>query len=108
MGYLQIDRRSARSLGAVGSGIRTAFAMQKRNPLHPFGLAAGLRRRTRRLVPAGLVAVGLRRATITTGTAVTARAFRAGGGFISPAGLHARSGACASMLRRCCLAMARG
>src|SRR5450756_447702 len=36
-GCLQIDRRSAWSLGTVGSGIRAAFAMQKGNPLHPFG-----------------------------------------------------------------------
>src|SRR6187399_3262351 len=107
---LQIDRRSARSLGAVGLGIRTAFAMQKRNPLHPFGLAAGLRRRTDRFLPAGLVAVGLWRATITTGTTVSARAFRAGGGFIVPARMHAWSGPCAAMLRRrrCGFAMARG
>src|SRR6202166_5005827 len=40
-GSLQIDRRLARSLGAVGSGMRTAFAMQKGNALHPFSLAAG-------------------------------------------------------------------
>ena len=83
--------------------------MQKRNPLHPFGLAAGLRRRTRRLLPAGLVAVGLWRATITTGTTVSARAFRAGGGFIVPARMHAWPGPCAAMLRRrrCGFAMAR-
>src|SRR3984885_3568575 len=43
-GYLQIDRRLAWPLGAVGSGIRTAFAMQKSDALHPFSLAAALRR----------------------------------------------------------------
>src|SRR6266480_2797443 len=99
-GYLQIDRRLAWSLGAVGFGIRTAFAMQKSDPLHPFSLAAGLRRRARRLLPVGLVPVGLRNAIITTGTAVTARPFRARRGFIAPRRVHARSGSCASMLRR--------
>src|ERR1700730_13935790 len=43
-GYLQIDRRLAWSLGAVGFCIRTAFAMQKGDALHPFSLAAALRR----------------------------------------------------------------
>src|SRR6266480_5344018 len=109
-GYLQIDRRLAlRPLGAVGSGIRTAFAMQKSNPLHPFSLAAALRRRAWRLLPAGLVPVGWRNVIITTGTVVTARAFRAGCGFIAPGRVHARSGSCAAMLRRrrCGIAMTR-
>src|ERR1019366_4759468 len=99
-GYLQIDRRSAlRPLGAVGSGIGTAFAMQKGDPLHPFGLAAALRR-TYRLLSVDLVAVGLRNATITTRTAVTARTFRSGRGFMAPGGVHARSGSRTPVLRR--------
>src|SRR5664280_3818792 len=91
-GYLQIDRRSAlRPLGAVGSGIRTAFAMQKSDPLHRFSLAAALRR-TYRLLPVDLVPVGLRNATITARTVVTARPFRSGRGFMAPGGVHTRSG----------------
>src|ERR1700730_9552551 len=43
-GYLQIDRRLAWSLGAVGFCVRTALAMQKGDALHPFSLAAALRR----------------------------------------------------------------
>jgi hypothetical protein len=74
--YLQIDRRLAWSLGAVGSGIRTALTMQEGHPLHPLRLAAGLGRgRTDRLVPVGLMPAGLLSAIITTGTPVTARAF---------------------------------
>src|ERR1700722_9444157 len=42
--YLQIDRLLAWALGAVGSGIRAAFAMQKRDALHPFSLAPAMRR----------------------------------------------------------------
>src|SRR5580704_14212904 len=80
-GYLQIDRRLAWSLGAVGSGIRSAFAMQKGNPLHPFSLAAA-KRRTVRFLPVGLVPVGWRSRIISTGTAVPARPFRAGGSLI--------------------------
>src|SRR5450759_4879778 len=93
--YLQVDRRLAWTLGAVGSGIRTAFAMQKGDPLHPFSLAAALRRRRRtdRLMPAGLVPCGLRSAIITTGTAVSARPFRTRRGFIAPGGMHPRPGA---------------
>src|SRR5258707_10606348 len=45
-GFFQIDRRLAWSLGTIGSSIRTAFAMQKGNALHPVSLAAALRRRT--------------------------------------------------------------
>src|SRR5882757_1039688 len=97
---LQIDRRLAWSLGAVGSGIRTAFAMQKGNPLHPFSLAAAMRRRTVLFLPVGLVPVGLRSAIITTGTAATARPFRSRCGFIGPGRVHARRGAAAPMLRR--------
>src|ERR1700736_2178345 len=69
-GCLQIDRLALRPLGAVGSGVRTAFAMQKGNPLPPFSLAASLRRRARWLLP-----VGWRNVIVTTGTAVTARPF---------------------------------
>src|ERR1035437_3949977 len=99
-GYLQIDRRSAlRPLGAVGSGIRTAFAMQKSDPLHRFSLAAALRR-TYRLLPVDLVPVGLRNATITTRTVGTARPFRSGRGFMAPGGVHTRSGPRTSVLRR--------
>src|SRR5665213_2426034 len=62
--YLQVDRRLAlRPLGAVGSGIRSAFAMQKGNSLHPFGVAVAMRR-TGRLVPTGLMPVGLLSAII--------------------------------------------
>src|SRR6202011_208461 len=68
-GYLQVDRRLAWPLGAVGSGIRTAFAVQKCDALYPFSFAAALRR-TVRLLPAHLVAVGLWSAIITTRTAV--------------------------------------
>src|SRR3984893_6165448 len=99
-GCLQIDRLALRSLGAVGSGIRAAFAMQKGDPLHPFSLAASLRRRARRLLPVGLVPVGWRSIVITTGTAVTARPFRTGGCVIASGCVHARSGPCTAMLRR--------
>src|SRR3954449_12102563 len=69
-GSLQVDRRLALwSVVAVGFGIRPAFAMQKGDPLHPVGLAA-LRRSRRRLV-----AGRLRRAMITTTSAVSARPF---------------------------------
>jgi hypothetical protein len=71
--------------------------MQKGNALHPFRLAAALRRRTRRLVPVGLVPVGLRKADITTGTMATARAFRPRRGFMRPGGMHARRGPSASV-----------
>src|SRR3954471_17382820 len=69
-GCLQIDRRLAWSLGAVGSSIRTAFTVQEGDALHPFSLAASLRRRGRtyRLMPVGLMTIGLRKAIITTGT----------------------------------------
>jgi hypothetical protein len=63
-----IDGLALWSLVAVGFGIRAAFAMQKGNPLHPVSLAA--LQRTRRLV-----AGRLRRAMITTTTAVSARPF---------------------------------
>src|SRR5258708_12042529 len=89
-GSLQIDRRLALwSLGAVGSAVRTAFAMQKSNPLHPFSLAAALRR-TDRLRPSGLMPVGLRNAIVSTGTAVTARTFRSRCGFVGPGWVYAR------------------
>jgi hypothetical protein len=55
-------------MGAVGLGIRAAFAMQKGDALNAFALAA--LRGTRRLVSGCL-----RRGIITTSAAVTARAF---------------------------------
>ena len=73
--------------------------MQKGNSLHPFGLAIAMRR-TGRLVPIGLMAVGLLNAIITTGTAVTARPFRARCSVMTPRRMHARSGPRASVLRR--------
>src|SRR5258708_3232202 len=54
-------------------------------------------RRTR-LLPVGLVPVGLRNTTITTGTAVTARAFRTRRGFMAPGRVHARPGSCTPVL----------
>src|SRR6202453_2203092 len=99
-GYLQVDRQlSLWPLGTVGSGIRPAFAMQKGNSLHPLGLAVAVRW-TGRLVPIGLMPIGLLNAIITTGTAVTARPFRARCGIMTPGGVHARSGPRASVLRR--------
>src|SRR6202166_2593669 len=99
-GYLQIDRRLAGSVGAVGFCIRTAFAMQKGDALHPFSLAAAWRRGrwTYRLMPVGLVPAGLRSATITTGTAATARPFRSGRGLACPGGVRARRGSAAPIL----------
>src|SRR5216683_3506079 len=97
-GNLQIDRRLAWSLGAVGPAIRTAFAMQESDALHPFSLASAMRRT--RLLPVGLVPVALRNTTITTGTAVTARAFRTRRGFMAPDRVHARSGSRTPVLLR--------
>src|ERR1700693_6381413 len=73
--------------------------MQKGNSLHPFGLAIAMRR-TGRLVPIGLMAGGLLNAIITTGTAVTARPFRARCRVMTPRRMHARPGPRASVLRR--------
>src|SRR5260221_9928251 len=72
-GSLQIDRRLAWSLGAVGFCVLTAFAMQKVDPLYPFSLSPPLRRGSVRLLPVGLVPVGLRKTIITTGTVASAR-----------------------------------
>ena len=41
-GVLQIDRRLAWPVGAVGFGVGTAFAMQKGDALHPFSLGLSL------------------------------------------------------------------
>src|SRR3981189_3856898 len=79
--------------------MRTALAMQESNALHPFSLAAwsvAALRRTGRLV-----AVGLRRAIITTGTAAAARTFRSRCALIGPGGVHARRGSSAPVLCRC-------
>src|SRR6185437_3683634 len=101
--YLQIDRRLAWPLGAVGAGVRTLFAVQVSDALHAFGplaLRLGAAVRRTRFLPVGLVAVGLRMAIITTAAAVAARAFRTRRGFISAAGMGARGLAGATMLRR--------
>ena len=55
-------------MGAVGLGIRAAFAMQEGDALN--ALAVATLHRTRRLMPGRL-----RRRIITTTTAVAARAF---------------------------------
>src|SRR3984957_12089019 len=99
--YLQIDRLLAWPLGAVGSCIGTAFAMQKGDALHSLSLAAAMRRRRRtyRLMPVGLMPVGLRSAIITAGTAASARPFRCRCGFICASAMCARRRARAAMLR---------
>src|ERR1700722_4970496 len=40
--YLQVDRRLAWPSSAVGLGVRTAFAIEKGDPLQSFGLTATL------------------------------------------------------------------
>src|ERR1700688_770390 len=61
-------------------------------------------------MPVGLMPVGWRGTIITTAAAVAARPFRAGGGFVAPRRVHARSGSGAAMLRtrRRGFAVARG
>jgi hypothetical protein len=71
--------------------------MQKGNALHPFGLAVAMRR-TGRLVPSGLVPVGLLNAIIANGTAMAARRLRARCSVMTSRGMHARYGPRASVL----------
>src|SRR3954470_18002877 len=70
-GSLQIDRRLAWLLIAVGALLRLASAVQKGDALDSFGVAAAFRR------PLRLLTVAVQGATITTRTTATARAFRA-------------------------------
>src|ERR1700754_2421019 len=83
--------------------------MQESNPLHRLGLAASLRRRTYRFLSVGLVPVGWWSPIVTTGTAVTARAFCTRRTVMSSGGLHPRSGSGTPMLgrSRCGVAMTR-
>src|SRR5580704_10677526 len=85
--------------------------MQKGDALHCFSLAAamGRGRRTVRLMPGGLMPVGLRSGIITTATAVSARPFRPRSTFICAPSMRARRGTRAPVLggRGSCLAMTR-
>src|SRR6202012_164884 len=99
-GYLQVGGRLAGPTSAVGLGVRTAFTVEKGDPLQSFGLTATLRGAARVLPVDPLVPVRFWSGIITTTPTVSARAFRSLSSIISARRMCAGCRPSTAMLRR--------